>query len=856
MGHSLRILLALLASLAVIGPARADDQALDQLLARLGLAELRLHHMERLLARETDRDKRLAAARQLADAYAEQLLSVADDPERFAALQSRLETLLATTPQARTPAIEVVLLQAEYQRAEGQVIRWLEDPANSAPLDDALGILDRIAPRLTASQKDLLAAADKEAERIDLLRSEKEREAAEQQLLRQQAIAARASYFAGWAHYYLGVARRSPSLAQRDYAAAKDHFAQLLDLTDVQDYAPIEADALGLESIWRSRAAIGLGLAELGLNRPPAAARIFAWLDHASVPPVIRDQAAYWHAQGLLNAGLVAEAARLVQQQVDGFGTSPSPGKSSLCIAAIRVAASLDDSHAAARQQLIEQGIRGLARMRQFETLDKLIEKHSLAALADAGGFHLAWLRGRQQFLAAEQSKDAADYRGAAATLRAALAQPQARTDIADAGQARYYLAWCHYRLEELDQAARLFQESATALRASLADLAVQAAWMQCTCLVQLAAKEKKYAPQAIAALQAYKQDYPSSENAARADLLITRLRQTHATPEEALRELAAIGRNEPNYTWAQYEIAQLQYQRWAKAKSDPTSSAPLAAAALAAAERYMALSRDDDERRLKAALLAIDVLQAGQTPDQSRIAALIQGAAPAVQNVEPTNPAAIEYQYRRLQLAQKAGDESSLRAAADAIAKHGRGSAYELPALVVVARAADQAVEAASGGEGAREAIDEAARVYGRLVALLGDSPAALAENKNALAASSKLAQYDERRGRWSEAADRYARIVEALPSDRRYLRRAGIASVEAGRHAQALEHWRKLLAGLNSGSDEWLEAKYYQLVCLLKTDRPTAEKVWKQFRLLFPEVKPAAWKDKFDELEKEFSS
>jgi hypothetical protein len=84
--------------------------------------------------------------------------------------------------------------------------------------------------------------------------------------------------------------------------------------------------------------------------------------------------------------------------------------------------------------------------------------------------------------------------------------------------------------------------------------------------------------------------------------------------------------------------------------------------------------------------------------------------------------------------------------------------------------------------------------------------------------------------------------------------LRRAGVACVRAGRHAEALDHWRKLLAGVASGSDQWLEAKYYQLVCLQKTDPPAAAKVWKQFKLLYPEVKSEAWSTKFMELEQQF--
>ena len=99
--------------------ARADEpQSLDQFLARLGLSDLRLANRERTLARETVPAKRLELARKLADAYSEELVTAADEPERFAALKLRVEKLLSTVPDARTPAVEVILLQAESQRAE------------------------------------------------------------------------------------------------------------------------------------------------------------------------------------------------------------------------------------------------------------------------------------------------------------------------------------------------------------------------------------------------------------------------------------------------------------------------------------------------------------------------------------------------------------------------------------------------------------------------------------------------------------------------------------------------------------------------------------------------------------------
>ncbi len=828
-----------------------DDQKLDQFLSRLGLTDLRLTHMERMLAREITYDKRAAIARNLADAYAEELVAAADEPERFAKLKDRAENLLGTFPEARTPAASVALLQADYQRAEALMIGWLEDRSERASLDEAIAILNRILPELELRQTELTEAADRASDTIDAIKNEQQRQAAEQQLKRQRAIAARADYFAGWSAYYRGVARQNPGAAQKDFQIATQHFSRLLDVSDENDYAPIEAEALGLDSIWKSRAVIGLGLAELGQKRLAAASRVFTWLAHASVPPTIRDQAAYWRLQGMLNAGLVNDAARQITASVAAFSSNPSSGSSSLCIAAVRAGSMSRTKLSSDDKQLIEQGIRGLARTRQFETLDGLIDKYKLADSLP-GDFCLTWLRGRREYLAAEKKKKAEAFRAAAETLSSALSLPEAKQDVTDAGQVRYYLAWARFRLDEFDAAARLFHEAAIALQSAAPDVAVQAAWMHCTCLAQLATKDKRQLSVAVAALQSFKQDFPASDEAQRAELLLTRLRQSHSSPEEAIRDLSAIKSSEPTYVSAQFEICQLQYQLWTKAKTDATRSKRVVGDLVKAVERFLALSSgaSDAERRMKAALLAVDALESQPSPETASIKSLLGRVAPLVDALQPQSAAVIEYQYRRLQLAQRDNDSTAAKVAGQWIVENGAGTPYELPALVVMAREADKHVAAASGADRVTT-IDEASKLYKRLVTLLGDSPAILASNKNAFAAALKLAQYDQQLERWPQAADRLDRLLEAQPRDRRILRRAGLASYHAGRYAQSLEHWRTLIGGLETGSEDWFEAKYYQLACLEKTDRASAAKVLQQFQVLFPEVKSATWRSKFTELE-----
>ena len=60
---------------------------------------------------------------------------------------------------------------------------------------------------------------------------------------------------------------------------------------------------------------------------------------------------------------------------------------------------------------------------------------------------------------------------------------------------------------------------------------------------------------------------------------------------DDELRDLAAIKPGEPTYVSAQYEICQLQYQRWSKAKYDAAKAERVAAELVKSVEQYLALS-------------------------------------------------------------------------------------------------------------------------------------------------------------------------------------------------------------------------------------------------------------------------
>jgi len=238
--------------------------------------------------------------------------------------------------------------------------------------------------------------------------------------------------------------------------------------------------------------------------------------------------------------------------------------------------------------------------------------------------------------------------------------------------------------------------------------------------------------------------------------------------------------------------------------------------------------------------------------PDRELAGVYLAKAAPLADALPPSSSQAADYHYRAMKHAQGADDAAIAEKHADWLVRHAPGSVYELSALIASAKAADRAAADAKQDKVA-EAQEKAREIYGRLAEVLGGGPEVIASKKNALVAHSKLAYYASQTGRPAEAAEALEKILAAYPADRDALRRAGLAHFEARQYEPSLRHWRTLLAGLPAASEGWFEAKHYQTRCLLHTDKEMARKVFSQFKLLHPDLGPASWRAKFQDLERE---
>ena len=833
--------------------AGKDQHALQSLLARLGLVDLQIFQLEQQLKSTGGSAQDVDAARRLADLYAARLMSSADDAARYAELMARVQDLLRRFPKANTTALQVMLLQADYNQAETRIAEWISDPRQTAAKKDAARTLGRITPLLDKYQQTLNQQLEQLTARADSMAEGDALRTLEKQARRLQNVTARATYFAAWASYYLALLQNDPPNGPL-YQRARLIFRQLLQIGD-QPMSEVKAEWLGLESVWKARALIGLGLAEAACAHADAADTCFGLLENAAVPVPIRDQAAYWHLRALLDSGRPRATIEFARRMLQSFTSEASQGEVSFCVALVRAGYGppvdqRQEIPAKERAELGKLGLLGLAKLDQLAAVDALLEKYKIP-IDDRAGFILLWAQGQQMFGRAEKEKKPSDYAGAARALQAALDSDDAGILPGPAARCRYTLAWCDYRQDRLEEAARQFTRAADGLREAKESRAPEAAWMAFVAYRQLCKKQPELLGKATAALDRIKRDFPNHAYAKRADLELARL-LAGTSPDQTIHFLEGVKPSDPNYLSARYELCLLLHQHWAQVKSDGSARSARCKALNQAVDVFLKAAgggTDVARKKVKVCLLLVDA--AARTPDSEPdlAARYLARAAQFAADLDDNDALAAEYHYRALQQATRRGDTKSRQQHAEWLVQHGSGSPYEQAALVAIASALDKVARNANMAQDSKT-IQAAYATFRRLVASLGDSPDKLAGNKNSRVALSRLAFYAEQMGRHAEAAELLEKLLVVFPRDRGYLQRAALAAFRANQFGRSLVHWRTLLAGLPRGSQAWLEAKYYQLMCLAKTDKDRARRVFHQFQLLYPDLGGTAWKTKFQQL------
>jgi len=864
----LKPLLVLTLLAGVVSPcAGADDNAdsqVERFLTRLGLVDLQILHLEEIVYRDPPVAEQKKSARRLADLYAGRLMAAGEDAKEYQAVLKRIDALVAEVPEANTPALTVMLLQADYNRADALAARWIGDPADVAARDEARTILARIAPLLAAHAQQLEKDVERLTKEIDELddSAKDARQTKERELRRLHGVARRASFFAGWSNYYLGLTTADAAVSKELFVTAAKTLRKFLDIDEGEPYKEVKAQWLGLETGTQSSAVIGLGLAEAAAGNLEGSRDCFKLLESPGVPPAVRDVAPYWYVQGLINAGRFDEALTYAKEQIDAFSGSTTQGKVSLCAALFRAGFARQGEAAPEKaRELGMLGITGLTKLRRFREIRRLMEKYEVT-LDDESGFFLQWLAGQQLFANAEKSKSQDDYLAAAERLTAALASPEAGREVHSAARCRNTLGWCYFRVGRYAEAARQFEQAVAGLKGAAADAAVESAWMAFLSYRKLAEDEPLRATSAVNVLTSIKRDFPHHAYAKKADYHIAKLQKGAASPEATIRSLSRIKPDQPDYLSSRYELCNLYFQQWSKARDNPAKAKDAAAEVREAVDTYLFSARfpkaaadDDNQSRKLGCLLLVAETALGSDPADVKLAESFLSKAATTAPLLPDGDSSVSrYHYLALQLAKKTSDGSAAADHARWLSRNAAGSTYEASALIALAKSIDTEVKNASADR-LSQLQQDGYKVYRRLVDLWGDSKDIISSKKNARVANSKLAQYEYDTARYADAAARLEKILAVYPQDKGYLRRAALGHFKAGDYKRSLDHWRTLLRGLPEDSIDWYEAKYHQLACLSHVDKPLAGKVFRQFKLLHPELGPEAFREKFKGLERMLS-
>lgn len=831
---------------------RADDEeTLERYLDRLGLEDLRLQHLESMLDRQSEEGRRQQLARQLADLYAERMINAADDKAVFEDISGRIARLLERFPAARTVALEVARLQGDYRRAESLFLRWMDDRSADDLKRESLSILERITGLLARHQSDLYAELKTLQDRLDKLDPQKPSPALEAELSRVSMIAARATYFLGWSNYYRGVLEGNSGGKTQAFHDSRIAFRKLLDLENEVAYRDIKAEFLGLESLWRSRALIGLALDESALGHPEDADLLFQLLESPISLPAIRDLIPYWRLAASIHGQRLAIEATQFVQLADAMAGEPSPGKVAFLNALVRAAlSSRAVNDGASMSRLAEAGIRGLLRLRQDAVLRQIMERYDLPLREDAG-FAISFALGQRRFERAEKSGKSEDYRLALQALQQARSSGQATVGPSELAACHQLLGWCHYRMGDAVNGAGQFHQAAILLRESDRAAGADSAWMAFVCWQTKHKKDGSALSQTIEALEWLRREFPDSGPAKKAEFQLTRLQAGSRSAEDRARKLQAITADNPDYLASRFELCAALVTKW-RDTPDRNQAAELGAGVLKVARQYFDASTANDRRvtsDIRVALFALEVLAAKPGMDEQELAYFESRASSLASKLPMDARELVEFHYRQFQFARYRSDAVTASREATWLSQHGRGSTFELPALVVVAQDADEAYKKAAPDE-RREYARKAADAYQRLLELSGDTPEMIRSKTNARVAVSRLAQLRQESGDYPAAIGSLEKLLRAYPNDKSYLRRIAIAEFQAEHWAASLERWRRLVAGLEKGQAEWMEAKYYQIECLVRSDPEAAQVVFDQFKLLYPSLGEPPWRQRFEEV------
>ncbi len=849
----------LLAFAGQMQSARAADDLVDF---------LQQHSLKRLLAVHLEKQVELAKPEdrgdlvlRLATLYAD-LLEGANDPVQRKDLEDRSRKLLEKAPSSSAEELRLALLRISYRVAEKTAENHRLRMATDAEVKAANEALTQIIPQIAALRQRLKQDVDNAERRLA-------RSSGSRSILLTDAgdrirnLYAQTAFLNAWALYYDAWLNDRADNAR----AAEALFASLLNSeTPSPQPSDVSVDLRGNEAIARS--ILGMALAKSVTSSTATAIGWLNLLDDENTFEPLRRQAPAWkiavylqhreyqHVQELLAAAEIGE---------DG-----SPQKVPIAwLRLIAVHTIEDTQRSKVADELARTAVLELAARGELQQIMDLAKRYGPESLGTSG-FALQYVNGMIRYQQARSAHGSdsptldatlvSQYQSAIDQLTAALLEPDATSFLFAGGAAgsptsscHRLIAWCLYFQSRFLEARDAFDDVSKELAG---DDAAEALWMAIVCQDKIveAGGDANSRTQLDALIERFLNQFPSNDHAPK-----LRLRKAVApqqVSESSVEQLLAIPPGSEVYESAQRRAADMLYQLFRAATGDDrhfqaNRFLSVAVGLLSPAGRSVDLaSTGGGERFVVRCRQVLEVALADgiEKVTEARIALEALAELGDVPGVDLTG-IADEIDCRRAQERLLQRDYEAAAPIADQLWAKEPASLWTRQvtrAMFRYGHAIWKNVD--SSAEEKLRAAELVVRYGGRVLHEFTDAQ----ESATSGAIGYQAAVAEASMFLWEQSGDLekakaalflFDKLLAARPRNAAFLRSIAVLAEPLGDLNKALDCWRRLTAGNETGSLPWFEAKYHTIKILATTDPPRARQVMDQHKLLNPDFGPNPW-------------
>ena len=800
------VLFLFISSTASAQTAQRENRELEQWLEDRGLDDLLLEQFESRLESTTEFAEREQIAKRLAGLYGRKLLSIDGNAQQ---LIDRTRELIQIYPQFESGRLRVAMLHARYLENEKLFREWFRDGAefaDKAQLEKTMRTLDgdlsSALTALTLRSEELYAAEQLSRDRRD---SEQQRQMIEAEALHCQ-------FLAGWSRYFLALLIDDDRTVLLD--ESERSFREFLQLDQQTILSDFDSRWFDFSSVWHVRAVSGLAAIAAARKDESQSAHLYGLIETNAVSRESREAAIRFRYLGHCYCKQFAAATNVIRNR-KALQSMSREGR-------IRLWLTVKETMRAIESKDLEQlALTGLTRNMAGEFLVENSER--VDALKSSETFESCWVRGYLEFWKSENG-DASAADRANALLSKAVSLGTLDGNPADVARCRYLLAWLMLKQRDLKNAIGLFSQVADQLADVDPQLASESAWFAASTSIQAGKRGLGSMNDAWNRLERFVRQWPDSPHANTAGFEKLKIELRSMPPTDAIGRLREVPRGDQNYGAALLEVAAQNYRLWESRSNDPAAVDDLKTAC----DEVQSSGATSSLQKVRSNFLLINALLRTPASSNEEMESLLIRSATILNQLEDSRDTNVELLYYRLQFQQRDNDSEGVLASANKIVETGKGTRFELPALIQLAQYHDSKL-AGAVTKSRQQRIEAAVDVYQKLSQRLGASVDQLKASSNARVAFSRLGELYQLAGRSVESEKIFQSLSDLFPGNAGYLR--NLAASKSDRDpAASVKIWKRLAAGSEAGSDMWFESKLELAKDLGTRDRDAAIKLLKQ--------------------------